>query len=148
MTAFAVPLLVRSEVAGVLEFFSTERRPPDPTVLEVMQHVGTQLGRVIERSRAEHERVQLQEQAKRAEREAAEAKRQQVLRKLSERERDVMSYVAGGADNLKIAACLGITERTVKAHVTSLLRKLDLENRTQVAILAITLGVVGANGTN
>jgi DNA-binding NarL/FixJ family response regulator len=37
--------------------------------------------------------------------------------------------------------CLGITERTVKAHITSIYRKLDVENRTQMAMLACQLGV-------
>jgi two-component system, NarL family, nitrate/nitrite response regulator NarL len=60
---------------------------------------------------------------------------------LSDREREVLAYVAGGVDNLKIAAMLGISERTVKAHVSSLYRKLGSENRTQLALLARELGV-------
>jgi DNA-binding NarL/FixJ family response regulator len=49
--------------------------------------------------------------------------------------------VAGGADNLKIAAHLQIAERTVKSHVTQLYRKLGAENRTQLALRACHLGV-------
>ncbi|MFL5345266.1 MAG: response regulator transcription factor [Hyalangium sp.] len=64
-----------------------------------------------------------------------------VLQRLTSREREVLSYIASGADNLKIAACLGITERTVKAHITSIYRKLDVENRTQMAMLACQLGI-------
>jgi two-component system nitrate/nitrite response regulator NarL len=64
-----------------------------------------------------------------------------ALWKLTPREREVLGYIASGADNLKIAACLGITERTVKAHITSIYRKLDVENRTQMAMLACQLGV-------
>ncbi len=64
-----------------------------------------------------------------------------VLSKLSERERQVLGFVASGADNLKIAAHLGIAERTVKAHVSALYRKLGQDNRTQVALLALRLGV-------
>jgi DNA-binding NarL/FixJ family response regulator len=63
------------------------------------------------------------------------------LSKLTEREREVLGYIAAGADNLKIAACLGITERTVKAHITSIYKKLGPENRTQLAVLACQLGV-------
>jgi two-component system nitrate/nitrite response regulator NarL len=63
------------------------------------------------------------------------------LSSLTPREREVLGYIASGADNLKIAACLGITERTVKAHITSIYRKLDVENRTQMAMLACQLGV-------
>lgn len=60
---------------------------------------------------------------------------------LTPREREVLGYVAAGADNLKIAACLDITERTVKAHITSIYKKLGSENRTQLAVLACQLGV-------
>ncbi|MGQ0507433.1 MAG: response regulator transcription factor [Myxococcaceae bacterium] len=60
---------------------------------------------------------------------------------LSDREREVLSYVAGGVDNLKIATLLSISERTVKAHVSSLYRKLGSENRTQLALLARELGI-------
>jgi DNA-binding NarL/FixJ family response regulator len=64
------------------------------------------------------------------------------LRPLSARERQVLSWVSAGADNGDIAASLQITERTVKAHVSSLYRKLRQENRTQLALLARQLGSV------
>lgn len=64
-----------------------------------------------------------------------------VLGALSVREREVLAYIAAGADNLKIASHLGISERTVKAHVSSLYRKLNQENRTQIALLARELGI-------
>ncbi len=64
-----------------------------------------------------------------------------VLHSLTQREREVLSYLAGGADNLKIAAHLQIAERTVKSHVTQLYRKLGAENRTQLALRACHLGV-------
>jgi GAF domain-containing protein len=51
--AFAMPILVGREVAGVLEFFQTEIVEPDESALMVMHQVGVQLGRVIERRRAE-----------------------------------------------------------------------------------------------
>ncbi|MEW5930078.1 MAG: PAS domain S-box protein [Gemmatimonadota bacterium] len=50
--AVAFPVLVGREVAGVMEFFSELAAPPDLALLEVMAHVGTQLGRVVERRRA------------------------------------------------------------------------------------------------
>jgi PAS domain S-box-containing protein len=53
--AFAFPVLVGAEVAAVLEFFSTEAKGPDDQLLEVMAYVGTQLGRVTERTRAADE---------------------------------------------------------------------------------------------
>lgn len=51
--AFALPIMVRSEVAGVLEFFSDEPVAPDAAFLEAIAQIGVQLGRVIERQRAE-----------------------------------------------------------------------------------------------
>jgi len=53
-SGFAFPVLVGTEVVAVLEFFTTEVVEPDAPLLEVMAHVGTQLGRVIERVRAAH----------------------------------------------------------------------------------------------
>jgi nitrate/nitrite-specific signal transduction histidine kinase len=50
---FAFPVLVGEEVVAVLEFFSTEARDSDETILEVMEAVGTQLGRVVVRARSE-----------------------------------------------------------------------------------------------
>jgi two-component system nitrate/nitrite response regulator NarL len=63
------------------------------------------------------------------------------LRQVSTRERDVLSCLAAGADNLKIATLLRISERTVKAHISSLYRKLKVENRTQLALTALQLGL-------
>jgi PAS domain S-box-containing protein len=50
---FAFPVLMGKKVAAVLEFFSEETVEPDEALLEVMTHVGTQLGRVVERKQAE-----------------------------------------------------------------------------------------------
>ena len=60
---------------------------------------------------------------------------------LSARELEVLRYIASGADNLKISACLDITERTVRAHVQALYRKLGGENRAQLALRGRELGV-------
>jgi len=50
---FAFPILIGSQVAGVIEFFSSNGAEPDDLLMEVMGHIGEQLGRVIERQRAE-----------------------------------------------------------------------------------------------
>ena len=50
---FAFPVLVGREVVAVLEFFSPAAMEPDESLLEVMAQIGTQLGRVVERRRAE-----------------------------------------------------------------------------------------------
>jgi two-component system NtrC family sensor kinase len=51
-SGFAVPVLMGAEVVGALEFFSTEVVERDAQLLEVMAHVGTQLGHVVERAQA------------------------------------------------------------------------------------------------
>jgi DNA-binding NarL/FixJ family response regulator len=58
------------------------------------------------------------------------------LQSLSPREKEVLSLIAKGASNKEIAQELYISERTVKAHVTSILSQLNLRDRTQAAILA------------
>jgi len=62
--------------------------------------------------------------------------------KLSERETEVLRLVASGYANKTIARELGITERTVKAHVGSILGKLHLESRTQAALYAGRIGLI------
>src|SRR5215213_2078593 len=50
---FALPVLLGNEVAAVLEFFATDAIAPDEALLDILQHVATQLGRVVERASAE-----------------------------------------------------------------------------------------------
>ncbi|MBC7930535.1 MAG: PAS domain S-box protein, partial [Rubrivivax sp.] len=52
-SGFAFPVMVGTQIAAVLEFFSPEQFEPDAQLLEVAVHVGAQLGRVVERARAE-----------------------------------------------------------------------------------------------
>lgn len=61
---------------------------------------------------------------------------------LTEREMDVLRLVAQGLSNREIAARLVISEKTVKTHISSLLSKLDQEDRTRLAIYAIKKGLV------
>ncbi|HUP43832.1 MAG TPA: CheR family methyltransferase [Thermoanaerobaculia bacterium] len=62
--AIAFPLFVGEEVAGVIEFYSSHSIEPEPELLEVMASIGTQLGRAVERSRADRRlsELTLQEQ--------------------------------------------------------------------------------------
>ena len=53
---------------------------------------------------------------------------------LTEREREVAQLAAVGDSNLSIALALGITERTVKAHLKAVFEKLDLSDRLQLAL--------------
>ncbi len=62
---------------------------------------------------------------------------------LTTRELEVIRLVARGRSNHEIAQTLVISEKTVKTHVSSILSKLNLEDRTQLAIHAIKSGLVG-----
>jgi DNA-binding CsgD family transcriptional regulator len=61
---------------------------------------------------------------------------------LSPRERDVLDLVTAGRSNRQIAADLFISEKTVGAHVSSILRKLDVSSRGEAAAAAHRLGLV------
>lgn len=61
---------------------------------------------------------------------------------LTEREREVIQLVAEGRSNREIAETLTISEKTAKAHISNILGKLGLEDRTQMAIYAIRNGLV------
>jgi DNA-binding NarL/FixJ family response regulator len=55
---------------------------------------------------------------------------------LSDREREVLALVAGGLANKQIARHLGISERTVKSHLTSVFQRIGVSGRTQAALWA------------
>jgi len=61
---------------------------------------------------------------------------------LTPREIDVLRQLAQGQANKQIAARLGITERTVKFHVSSIFRKLDASNRTEAVAIAAQRGLI------
>lgn len=61
---------------------------------------------------------------------------------VTDRERDVIRLVARGCSNQEIARELIISEKTVKTHVSNILNKLQLKDRTQLAIYAIKAGLV------
>ena len=62
--------------------------------------------------------------------------------RLSAREREVLELLTQGMVNKEIAAALGISENTVKNHLKSIMAKLHLENRVQVATYALRQGLV------
>jgi len=61
---------------------------------------------------------------------------------LSNREMEVLGCVTRGLSNKEIAGELGISHQTVKNHVTAVLRKLNVEDRTQAAVYALRQGWV------
>ena len=67
---------------------------------------------------------------------------QTLFTDLTERELDVLKLIANGLSNSQIAAELVISENTVKGHVSNILSKLHLADRTQVAVYAWQKGIV------
>ncbi|MFE0705043.1 response regulator [Streptomyces sp. NPDC058872] len=59
---------------------------------------------------------------------------------LTEREREVLGLIADGRSNREIARALVLSEKTVKTHVSNILMKLDLADRTQAALWAVRHG--------
>ncbi len=68
--------------------------------------------------------------------------RESPVENITERERGVIRLVAQGRSNAEIAQELVISEKTVKTHISNILGKLDLQDRTQLAIYAIKNGLV------
>ncbi len=67
---------------------------------------------------------------------------------LSEREMEVLECVVQGMSNKEIAGLLGISHQTVKNHVTSILRKFGVEDRTQAVVYALKHGWVQIRNSN
>jgi two-component system, NarL family, response regulator LiaR len=65
---------------------------------------------------------------------------------LTEREREVLALIARGRANKAIAFELGVSEKTVKTHVSNILGKLNLTDRTQAALYAVREGLVDLDG--
>jgi len=61
---------------------------------------------------------------------------------LTEREREILALVTQGASNRQIAENLYLTEGTVKNHMSSILSKLGVRDRTQAALKAKEMGLV------
>jgi NarL family two-component system response regulator YdfI len=61
---------------------------------------------------------------------------------LSERENQVMALLAQGASNKEISLRLHISERTVKAHVTSIFNKLGVNSRAEAVAVALRTGIL------
>jgi len=84
---------------------------------------------------AEHVLHQFQELTWRSEAEA-------FISPLTPRETEILQYIAQGYLNKQIAAELGISEQTIKNHVTSILRKLNANARTEAVVVAIKQGLI------
>jgi len=67
---------------------------------------------------------------------------EQFLAPLTPREMEILKYIAQGYLNKQIAAELDISEQTIKNHVTSILRKLNANARTEAVVVAIKQGLI------
>jgi DNA-binding NarL/FixJ family response regulator len=65
---------------------------------------------------------------------------------LTQREQDILILLAEGRSNRDIAGHLFLSEKTVKAHLAAIFRKLSVTNRTQAAMMAVQMGVGPAPG--
>ncbi len=81
---------------------------------------------------------QFQELSSRSEAEA-------FISPLTPRETEILRYVAEGYLNKQIAAELNISEQTIKNHVTSILRKLNANARTEAVVIAIKRGIISVD---
>jgi len=66
----------------------------------------------------------------------------EVTSPLTPRETEILNYMAEGYLNKQIADVLSVTEQTIKNHITSILRKLNANARTQAVVIAIRKGLV------
>jgi DNA-binding NarL/FixJ family response regulator len=70
------------------------------------------------------------------------ASRSPATARLTNREREVLTEIARGRSNREIARALALSEKTVKAHVSAVLSKLEVHDRTQAALLAVRTGLL------
>jgi two-component system, NarL family, response regulator DegU len=87
---------------------------------------------------AEQVLLQFQELSRRTEAEA-------FISPLTPREMEILKYIGQGYLNKQIAVELGISEQTIKNHVTSILRKLNANARTEAVVLALKQGLITIN---
>jgi DNA-binding NarL/FixJ family response regulator len=67
-----------------------------------------------------------------------------IVAPLTQRETQILNYVADGNTNKQIAQILGISEQTIKTHVSAILRKLNANDRAHAAVLAVRHGWISA----
>jgi anti-anti-sigma regulatory factor len=157
--ALAFPVKMRGEVVAVLEFFSRELRPPDDALLALLASVGSQMGQVIGRQRAEAERTRLREEVIRVQEALLEQlstpliplNRQVVLMPLvgeidAGRARRMLEALLHGLEQTRVpAAIIDITGVTVvDAHVADTLVRAAQAARllgTEVILTGIRAGV-------
>jgi DNA-binding NarL/FixJ family response regulator len=79
-------------------------------------------------------------------REMARPKPRDPMADLTSREREVLALVGAGMSNAEIGGRLGLTEKTVKHYMTSILGKLQVDSRVEAALLAYKAGLASGDG--
>ena len=74
--------------------------------------------------------------------------RQSLLDQLTQREQQILSYLARGESNKSIARALGISHETVKLHVRNILAKLNLTSRVEAAVFAVEQRLLPSRGAS
>jgi PAS domain S-box-containing protein len=121
--AFAFPATIRGETIAVLEFFSREVRTPDDALLAMMSHIGSQLGQVVERRRAEAEQARLRERVMRAQ--------EELLAELS------TPLIPLSREIVLVPIIGAVDSNRARQMIDALLRGLE-QTRSPVAIMDIT----------
>ena len=94
-SAFGFPVVIEEKIRGVLEFFSLQTAQPDEQFLDIMENIGSQLGQVIKRQRAEEDLQRAKGSA-----EAANRAKSDFLTTMSHEMRTPMNAILGMADML------------------------------------------------
>ena len=94
-SGFGFPVLVDEKIVGILEFFSLHTAQPDEELLAILGHIGSQLGQVIKRQRAEEDLLRAKESA-----ESANRAKSEFLTVMSHEMRTPMNAILGMADRL------------------------------------------------
>jgi len=68
-----------------------------------------------------------------------------IVTPLTQRERQILTYIANGNTNKQIASILSISEQTIKNHVSAILRKLTANDRAHAVVLAMRRGLIKLN---
>lgn len=101
----------------------------------------TDLARAIRGARAGQAQLH-PEVARRLMQQVTAPRKADAAAQLTDREREVLLLLAEGRSNKEIARTLVVSERTVKGHVSNILGKLGLQDRTQAALYAVRHGLV------
>ena len=135
LTTFQTDAYVLDALRAGASGFLLKDTPPTEILAAIRQVAGggTTLSPSVARTVIDH----IAQSAGDERRASAEA----ALALVSEREREVAFEIGRGRSNAEIAAALFLSEATVKAHVSRLLTRLDLNNRVQIAMLVYDAGL-------